>query len=131
MGLGQATTPLESLLNPDGTLDLQSGFSGSLDARGWQMVSRLVCTFPLCAQQYKLGYKPEHRHRKLRQSGRCCLGGTISGRFSSTSNVPGDENWDGTFGIPNVTNAVHAVAVSSNGDAYIRWPIHHSRWVNC
>jgi hypothetical protein len=35
--LTNSSTTLGSLLNPDGTLNLTSGFNGSLDARGWQM----------------------------------------------------------------------------------------------
>ncbi len=31
--------PLKEMLNPDGTLNLTKGFRGSLDARGWQLVS--------------------------------------------------------------------------------------------
>src|SRR5437870_794320 len=38
-GLGQTATPLEKLLNPDGTLNTKSGFTGSLDPTGWEMVS--------------------------------------------------------------------------------------------
>jgi hypothetical protein len=34
-----ALSPLETLLNPDGTLNLATGFSGSLDVRGWQMAT--------------------------------------------------------------------------------------------
>ncbi len=37
--LFDATTPLAELLNPDGTLNLTTGFRGSLDARGWRLVS--------------------------------------------------------------------------------------------
>jgi hypothetical protein len=33
----QPSLPLQSLLNPDGTLNLTTGFSGSLDADGWRM----------------------------------------------------------------------------------------------
>jgi hypothetical protein len=33
------TRPLDTLLQPDGTLDLSSGFSGSLDPSGWELVS--------------------------------------------------------------------------------------------
>ena len=29
--------PLEKMLNPDGSLNLLTGFSGSLDVKGWQM----------------------------------------------------------------------------------------------
>ena len=32
-----AATPLETLLNSDGTLNLSTGFSGSLDISGWSM----------------------------------------------------------------------------------------------
>src|SRR5689334_20613610 len=33
-------TPLESVLNTDGTLNLASGFNGSVDPAGWRMVSQ-------------------------------------------------------------------------------------------
>src|SRR5437868_9836233 len=33
----QAAKPLESLLNDDGTLKLSTGFSGSVDPKGWRM----------------------------------------------------------------------------------------------
>src|SRR5262249_28832741 len=32
-------TPLRQILRPDGTLDLQSGFSGRLDSSGWRMTN--------------------------------------------------------------------------------------------
>ena len=32
-------TALNTLLNPDGTLNLQSGFNGSFDARGWSLTT--------------------------------------------------------------------------------------------
>lgn len=32
-------TPVETLLNPDGTLRLDGSFSGALDASGWQVRS--------------------------------------------------------------------------------------------
>jgi hypothetical protein len=34
-----AARPLGDLLSPDGTLNLPSGFSGSVDAQGWRLVS--------------------------------------------------------------------------------------------
>ena len=35
--LGQPLRPLAGLLNPDGTLNLSTGFTGSVDPCGWQM----------------------------------------------------------------------------------------------
>src|SRR2546425_855293 len=35
--VNQAAKPLESLLNDDGTLKLSTGFSGSVDPKGWRM----------------------------------------------------------------------------------------------
>ncbi|MCS6883628.1 MAG: hypothetical protein NZU74_20060, partial [Chloroflexaceae bacterium] len=32
-----ASTPLETLLNPDGSLRLDGSFSGALDVSGWQV----------------------------------------------------------------------------------------------
>ena len=34
-----AARPLADLLNPDGTLNLANGFQGSVDARGWRLIS--------------------------------------------------------------------------------------------
>jgi len=34
---GQALTPLGQILNPDGSVRLDGGFSGALDVQGWQM----------------------------------------------------------------------------------------------
>ena len=31
--------PLETILRPDGSLDLSTGFSGSLDMKGWKMTT--------------------------------------------------------------------------------------------
>ena len=92
--LGQATTPLQNILSPDGTLNLKNGFSGSLDARGWQMVSN-----------------PGMPPRFVRSDA-----GT---RSTDSPSVAGDENWDGTFGTPNVNNYVYAIAVSGTGDVYV------------
>ena len=40
-GLGQPTTPLEKLLKEDGALNLNTGFTGSLDPAGWEMTASL------------------------------------------------------------------------------------------
>ena len=34
---GEQAQPLEKFLNPDGTLHTPTGFSGSLDPKGWRM----------------------------------------------------------------------------------------------
>ena len=39
--LPQSMQPLDRVLRTDGTLNLTLGFSGSLDPRGWRMVSEL------------------------------------------------------------------------------------------
>src|SRR5712691_9471405 len=33
----QPLTPLQSVLNPDGIINTKSGFTGSLDPKGWKM----------------------------------------------------------------------------------------------
>jgi hypothetical protein len=85
--------PLEALLNADGTLNLSSGFSGSLDATGWQL-----STGP--------GGEPRF---------------TRAGAPIQEGNAPtaaGDEFWDdqfilGVYYSPQPTNSsVFAIAVS-------------------
>ncbi len=94
--LSAPTTPLGSMLNPDGTLNLESGFSGSLDARGWKLDS---------APGAPPRFAPSASERKERET--------------SQPLDPGDENWDGKFGTPDVNDVVNAVAVSITGDVYI------------
>ena len=70
----QSLAPLESLLQADGTLNLQTGFSGSLDPRGWTLAS-----------------KPGQAPRFVRASeSREAAAGFEPG----VPSVPGDEFWD-------------------------------------
>jgi len=96
---GQALNPLESLLKADGTLDLHAGFSGSLDPRGWKMVS-----------------EPGRPLRFVRsdEAGRATNG---SGSLAPAA-APGDEQWDDRFNTLGVSGYVRAIAVSGN-DVYV------------
>jgi hypothetical protein len=82
-------TALAQLLNADNTLNLGSGFSGSLDADGWTMRTDSSGTprFVPAAQ-------------------------------SSPTSVPDDAAWDSRFGSPGVNGIVLAVAVSGT-DVYV------------
>ncbi|MFL5732932.1 MAG: hypothetical protein ACJ78Q_06990 [Chloroflexia bacterium] len=42
--------PLAEMLNPDGTLNLGTGFSGTLDVAGWQMAGA-GGSAPVCARR--------------------------------------------------------------------------------
>ena len=89
----ESAQPHTSLLNSDGTLNLSTGFSGSLDARGWQMV---------------IGKNGEPR---FVQSGKPA-GKRISDKLLVAS---GDEQWDDRFGdLPGVDGTVFAIAVSGS-----------------
>ncbi len=99
--LTQPLKPLGSLLNEDGTLNLKSGFSGSLDAGGWQMVSepRQQPRFMPIESKETKGYSP-----------------SASGPL-----VPGDENWDDRFALPGIGGSnshINAIAVSGT-DIYV------------
>jgi hypothetical protein len=76
-------TPLAQLLNPDYTLNLGSGFSGSLDARGWAM------------------------HMDSNGSPRF-----VPAAQSGPTSVPDDAAWDSRFGLPGVDGAVSTIAIS-------------------
>src|SRR5207253_9187329 len=91
----QPAKPLESLLNKDGTLNLKSGFSGSLDSKGWHME-----TGPGGQPRFvRAGEQPAEAKPRLAAS-------------SFSPLVAGDENWDDRFGAPGVNGAVQAIAIS-------------------
>jgi hypothetical protein len=97
---------LETLLNPDGTLDLSNGFSGSLDAAGWQ-----VSAGP--------GGEPRF---------------TRSGAPSHEGNAPtaaGDEYWDdqfilGVYDSENPTSSYVFVITVSGTDVYLGGDFDHA-----
>src|SRR6266545_1103820 len=96
---GQSLAPLDSLLQADGTLDLRAGFNGSLDPRGWKMVS-----------------EPGQPLRFVRADG---SGGIMSDSEPSRPAVaPGDEFWDDRFNVLGVNGYVSAIAVSGS-DVYV------------
>jgi hypothetical protein len=100
----QSLPPLKDLLQPDGTLDLQTGFTGSLDPTGWTMVN-------------EPGRPP--RFERVSHLSNMTNGSTLN----SLAAVPGDEFWDDRFGgqlsgehSPN--GKVCALAVSGS-DVYV------------
>jgi hypothetical protein len=101
--IGQSTKPLENILNPDGTLNMSSGFTGSLDPTGWSMQT---------AQDGSPRFVP------------AALASTQLADSASTPLAParpqaeGDENWDNRFNGPGTSNHVFALAVSGS-DIYV------------
>lgn len=91
--------PLASHLNPDGTLNLASGFSGTLDARGWALLAD-----PQGGPRFvKVGDNT---------SPAFAAGSAKSGAASYTA---GDENWDPRYvSAPGINGVVHALAVSGS-----------------
>lgn len=86
---GQPVRPLKSLLNADGTLNLKSNFSGSLDARGWKMIPNR---------------NAEPRFVLQDQAG------TRSSQIAAMS-VPDDVHWDNRFARPGVDSSTTAPTV--------------------
>ena len=98
--------PLEALLNPDGTLNLSSGFSGSLDTTGWQVSAG-----------------PGEEPRFTRTSAQLSEG--------DAPIAAGDEYWDDQFilgvyyeAYPNNTS-IFALAVSGT-DVYVGGDFDHA-----
>ena len=94
--LTQSAPSLKSVLNPDGTLNLKSGFSGSLDATGWQLAS---------APGMPPRFVPAGAVSASRDS--------ESTKQSSAPLAPGDENWDGRFGKAGVSAPVRVLAMAA------------------
>ncbi len=84
--------PLGDMLNKNGTLDLKSGFSGSLDPQGWRMLK---------------GANGEPRFLPVAPQ---------KSQDLNITDAEGDENWDGGFGVPGTFpyNAVVSLAISGN-----------------
>jgi hypothetical protein len=86
------------LLRADGTLDLHAGFSGSLDPRGWRMVSQP-------------GQPPRFVPAGDAEAG-------VRASAPRASAAPGDEFWDDRFDVLGVSGYVYALAVSGE-DVYV------------
>ena len=93
----EPTTSLGSMLNADGTLNLDGKFSGSLDPKGWSMVNE-----PGAAPRFVAS-----------------TGAQIDVPSTKSPSVPGDENWDDRFVPPGTDNPIMAIAVGGNGDIYV------------
>jgi trimeric autotransporter adhesin len=86
---GRPLTPLADLLRPDGTLNLTTGFTGSLDPSGWRMVTDSDTT-PHFVRTGNMG-----------------TGMTMPG-------LPGDVNWEVRFGPQGTNGTINALAVKGN-----------------
>ncbi len=88
----ESLAPLRRLLQADGSLNLNAGFSGSLDVAGWKMVAT-----------------SQGAPRFVR-----------SAKGGSTAPAPaaGDEKWSGQFGSQGTNGTVYALAVQGN-DLYV------------
>jgi hypothetical protein len=90
--------PLESLLRPDGTLNLQTAFSGSLDPAGWTLANG-----PGLAPRFV--HSPQARPETQ----------------PAAPNAPeaiGDALWDDRFDALGLNNIAYAMAVGGN-DVYV------------
>ena len=80
-GSDGALPPLERFLNPDGTVNLRSGYNGAVDPTGWNMLSGSSNGAPR--------FVPS----------------------ASSAAAEGDEYWDARFGPPGTNGTVHALLV--------------------
>ncbi len=98
-GIAQ-TRPLESALNPDGTLNLQSGASGSFSAAGWQL-GATTDGKPRFFKSNPAGFTP---------------------LSPAAPQVAGDESWDRRFltGLGDPSGSPYVFAIAVNGtDVYV------------
>jgi hypothetical protein len=86
---------LERYLNPDGTLNLNAGASGGIDARGWRMT---------------LGPDGAPRFSRVTM----LADSSLDTAGSRDGYVPGDEGWDDRFGMPGSTGIIYAMAVAGD-----------------
>lgn len=87
--------PLGDVLNPDGTLNLTSGFSGSLDPTGYTM---------------QTGPNGEPRFVSAQTEDE----GAAKDPTGGAPNIPGYFEWDARFNLPGTNGSVSAVAVNGS-----------------
>jgi trimeric autotransporter adhesin len=92
----QPQTPVASILKPDGRLDLSTGFSGSLDLKGYQMVS---------------GASGEPRFVPA--------GATQSETRSGPESGSDDVYWDDQFPVAGASGTVRAALADGMGNVYV------------
>ena len=90
--------PLGDLLNPDGTLKLASGFSGSIDPSGYRLVGG-----PAGAPRFAPAPTD----------------GTSAALAPATLGNPGDENWAAGFHQGGVNGGVSALVMDAGGNLYV------------
>ncbi|MBI5022094.1 MAG: T9SS type A sorting domain-containing protein [Ignavibacteriales bacterium] len=84
-----SSTPLETVLNPDGTLNTSSGFQVSVDPTGWRMITAS-------------DGKPQFVREGL-----------------SALSDPADILWDDRFGLSSISGPVYAMAVNAAGEMFV------------
>ncbi len=96
--------PLADMLNPDGTLNLSTGYSGSLDPTGWAVTTnahgapRFVrADAPSLGESERGDLKPPSL--------------TSPQAYPAPPSAAPDPTWDGRFGPSGVYGAVHAIAI--------------------
>ena len=83
-------TLFATLLQPDGSPDLNTDFSGSLDAAGWELPSKS-------------------------ERGPCFVHSTREGRRTYAPELEGDEKWSAQRGLDNLVSAL----VPKGNDLYV------------
>ena len=83
-----SAVPLESLLNADGTLNMNSGYNGSVDTRGWIMTAG-----ENGAPRFSRSHAAQRDRNYLPYP------------------IAGDESWVDDFGLPGAEGIVYALAV--------------------
>ena len=130
---GPGQTPLAELLDTEGRLDLASGFRGSIDARGWRLVSgpqEVPAFAPLAAEEGRHWsgiFQPpgiDYVARALAVDGAGNL--YVGGEFTSAGGVAANNiaKWDGSAwsalgsGLGGSLTGVWALVVDGAGNLY-------------
>ncbi|MEI7635254.1 MAG: hypothetical protein WCK47_13355, partial [bacterium] len=100
-----AGKPVAELLNPDGSLDLTKGFSGSLDVRGFRMVTDAAGGAPR--------FVPQNAGKEASTGGPAIMSPGIASGGSD------DVYWDDQFGLPGTDRIIYAMVADGAGNVYI------------